>query len=243
MRVNAHSHVGYSWVSGNTEFPEQLIRKMDENGIDISLVQALYSEKHWRNAHDEIAEFAAKYPGRIKGVVYMSPNMDEKEYREEAERCITKLGFVGIKLNPVEHACNPLSRNGDIVFRVATEFNVPVLVHTGSGLPFGAPSLLIPVARRYPKTSIIICHAGTLAVADEAFVAAAECDNIYLEPSWAPGFVIRNMIRKFGAHRVMMGADHADNISVELTKVKEMELTKDEEEAYLGGTAVKVFRL
>ena len=72
-----------------------------------------------------------------------------------------------------------------IIFDTAKKLNVPVLVHTGSGIPFSVPSLVIPRAREYPKVKIIRSQSGFPIPASDAWVAARECPNVYFETSWS----------------------------------------------------------
>jgi len=74
-------------------------------------------------------------------------------------------------------------------------------------------------------------------------VAAQECPNIYLEPSWCTVTDVGKFLRAIGADRIMFGSDHPDNIPVELAKYRSLRLREDEMAACLGGTAARLYRL
>jgi predicted TIM-barrel fold metal-dependent hydrolase len=115
------------------------------------------------------------------------------------------------------------------------------MVHTGVGSPWADPALLEDVAAAKPSLSIVLAHAGHMAYAAEAGQVAGRHANVYLEPSWVGGFVIRRWVEGLGAERLMFGSDHADNAATELAKYRSMKLTDQQLEAILGGTAARVF--
>lgn len=147
--VDAHAHLGGCCVFGVTTTEEDLIRRIDENEIDITIVQPFPGNEEPKKAHDEIATLCAKYPGRFVGLASLSPHGDHEFYRREVERCVNELHFVGLKLHTFGHAVNPLSEDGDLVFRTGYELGIPVMVHTGLCVPFALPALCIPAARTY----------------------------------------------------------------------------------------------
>ncbi len=242
MIVDAHSHLGYSQIFSAGVTEELLLATMEANAIDVSVVMPAAGSDP-RTSHDAIADLCARQPGRIFGMVSMTPLVGRDFYEEEARRCIDELGFKAIKLHPQAHAVSPVFEVSDVVFECAARHGVPVMVHTGSGAPFALPSLLIRRARQYPELKIILAHAGFAIYSEEAIVAAEVCENIYLEPTWCIAGDIRRMVRMLGAGRVMFGGDLPFNVPVELTKYRTLDLTDDEREWCLGRTACEVFDL
>ena len=242
MIVDAHSHVGYSriFTAGVTE--EQLLETMKVNGIDASVVMPAAGSDPVPT-HDMIARLAEKHPGRIFGMVSMTPLLAEEFYERELRRCVSQFGFVAVKIHPMAHAVAPNAPVCDIVFNLAAELKLPVMVHTGLGVPFALPSLLIPRARQYPDLTIIQAHAGFAVYTAESIIVSQECPNVYLEPSWCTAGDIKRMVSMFGAQKVMYGGDLPSNVPVELSKYRSMSLTDEEREMCLSGTAIGVFKL
>ena len=123
------------------------------------------------------------------------------------------------------------------------QLKIPVMVHTGSGIPWSEPSLLHPIAEEYVTVKIIVAHAGMMVFASEAAYLAKKHANVFLECSWTAGFLIIEWIRDIGQDRIMFGSDHADNAAAELTKYRSIGLTNEEIDWALGKTAKSVFKV
>ena len=242
MIIDSHSHLGYSQIFSAGVTEELLLGTMDANGIDVGVVMPAAGSDPV-STHDAIAELCSRNEGRLFGMVSMTPLIGRPAYEQEARRCVTKLDFKAIKLHPQAHAVSPVFEVSDVVFEMASELGVPVMVHTGAGAPFALPSLLIRRARQYPDLKIILAHAGFAIYSEEAIVAAEVCENIYLEPTWCIAGDIRRMIKTLGADRVMFGGDLPTNVPVELTKYRTLDLTDEEREQCLWRTARDVFDL
>jgi predicted TIM-barrel fold metal-dependent hydrolase len=241
--IDTHAHLGECCVFGLISTEEELIRRMDENGVDATIVQPYPGAKEAVKTHDRIAEMCGRHPGRFFGLASVSPHGDHDAYRREVERCVKELKFVGVKLHTIGHAVNPLSEDGDFVFQTAHDLGIPAMVHTGPGVPFALPSLCIPAAQKYPGLKIILAHAGFAVFSAEAQVAASVCGNLYLETSWCIGEDIRWMISTIGPDRVMMGADLPSNVPVEIAKYRALDLEPQVYDKVMGATAVEVFKL
>ena len=241
--IDTHCHLGVSKLSGLTITERDLLETMDEHGVDMALVMPHAVTDDPVAAHDAVAELCQRHPQRFRGIVNLSPLWDEADYRREVTRCVRDLGFVALKLNPMQHLASPLMQNADQVFDAGADLGVPVIVHTGLGAPWALPSLCIPQARRHPELPIVLAHVGFAIYVDEAYVAASECDNIYLEPSWCTVYGLRGLIQKLGAERVLFGSDNPENVPVELAKYRAIHLSAEDLATCLGGTAIRVFQL
>ncbi|MDD4774683.1 MAG: amidohydrolase family protein [Eubacteriales bacterium] len=172
---------------------------------------------------------------------------DEESTEEELlfwhERCVRELGFVGLKLTPVAHAAHPGSCDGRHVFEVAAALGVPVMVHTGAGIPFADPSALEGVAGDFDSIPIILAHAGTDLFFAQALSLARRFEHVYLEPSWLSILNLNKALKTVGARKIMFSADHAVNLPVELAKYTILLPDGPQLDRMLAGTAVEVFAL
>lgn len=246
MIIDAHVHLGRDRVFDEEQTEEEIISVMNANEIDVAIVQPMVDTPTIdvsREIHNRIAEMGKKNPQRIFGMISLNPHLKEKEFEEEVTRCVQKLGFVGIKLSPIAHACSPLSKDGIRVFENADKLKIPVMVHTGAGIPFALPSLVLPVAKKFPQVRIVLAHAGGNIASSEALIVAQECENVFLEPSWVAIHIIKKWIKIIGAERIMFGSDMLENTPVELSKYRNMGLSREDLEHCLFGTAKEFFNL
>ena len=246
MIIDVHTHLGEDRVFDEERDEEDILARMDEHNIDISIVQPMFgtiSMKAFEASHNRIYQMAEKNQGRIYGMASVNPHIDVNDFKSEIKRCIRELNFMGIKLHPAAHACSPGSKDGLMLIDTANSLGVPVMVHTGAGIPAANPANIIPVAKKYSETKFVLAHSGMIIGAQEALIAAMECPNIYLETSWTiPDFIIK-FVKAIGADRVMFASDLGLNIAGELTKYKELDLSSEELAYCLGGTAAMVFNI
>jgi hypothetical protein len=241
--IDSHCHLGVSKLSGRAITESDLLISMDSHDVDMSLVMPHAVTDDPLAEHDAVANLCSRYPERFRGMINLSPLWDEADYHQEAARCVRELGFVALKLNPMQHLTSPLMANSNKVFDTAADLGVPVIIHTGLGTPWALPALSIPQARRHPDLPIILAHAGFAVYTPEAYVAAIECDNIYLEPSWCTIFELKWLINELGADRILFGSDLPENLPVELTKYKSLDMPIEDLATCLGGTAARLFQI
>ena len=243
MIVNAHAHIGDSRVFDADNSEESLLAAMNAAAIDASIVMPSAGCADAGAVHDRIARLAGAHPGRIFGMVQLNPHTERRAYQAEVERCVTALGFVGVKIHPLGYAVSPNSRDALAVFEVARGLEIPVMIHTGSGLPWALPALWIPLARRFSEVPVVLAHAGMGVFTAEAELAAELCPNVYLETSWAKPGELRHLITALGADRIMMGADLTSNFAVEVFKYRSLGLSPEQLEQCFATTAAHVFKL
>lgn len=239
--VDSHVHLGVCRVFGRDQSSETVLESMDQFEIDVSIVQPYPGSPDPAAVHDEIHELHIKTERRIYGLASFNPHRDETEYYEEIRRCVQELGFVGVKLHTFGHAVDPGSKDARTVFTTARELGIPVMVHTGPGLPFADPALLLGPAREFSDVQIVLAHAGHGIVSGNAVAVAQVCDNVVLETSWCRPGDIGGMIDKLGGSRVMFGTDSPNNVSTELAKYSSLDLDDRTRAEVLGGTARRVF--
>jgi len=242
MTIDTHAHLGLDEVFDEDFTEAELLESQRNSGIALTIVQPalVHDLPTVQRYHDAIADLAERYPGRFAGMADPNPHLPGAAYDREVRRCINDLEFVGVKLHPLAHAVNPIGRHGRRVFELAADLGVPVMVHTGLGLPWSA---LDPVAAAQPELTIVAAHAGGGMCAAEALQLAQRNANVYLECSWTAGFFVRHCVEVLGAERLMFGSDHADNAATELAKFRSAGLTDTQLDWVLSRSANAVFAL
>ena len=243
--VDVHAHLGDDQIFEHEFTRDELLLGQAENGVAATIVQpaSVADLATVRAQHDAIAALAAEFPGRFFGMAAPNPRLPEADYFAEVRRCVRELGFVGLKLHTLAHATSPISRAGRRAFEAARALGVPLMIHTGSGIPWAAPALIGGVAREFSDVRVVMAHSGMMVLAAEALIVAQACSNVVLETSWTGGPFVRRFIRTLGSDRVVFGSDHGDNVATELTKHRTIGLTDTEVARVLGETAVEVYGL
>jgi predicted TIM-barrel fold metal-dependent hydrolase len=206
--LDAHGHAG-SWQQyGMDDRLDRVLNAMDRGGVDaVCLFNIFWGEA--RRGNDVVAEFLRARPDRFHGFAFVTPHYPE-EMVPELERAVDRLGFRGIKIYP-PYFDRPVSDPvWEPVFAFANERELPVISHTWGRDAKCCPSLFVPLAKRYPKASFIMGHAGGGEDGRRfAVEAVREVPNIYLEicsSARNPG-AIEFLVAGVGADRVLYGSD------------------------------------
>jgi predicted TIM-barrel fold metal-dependent hydrolase len=241
--VDSFTHLGECRVYDQRITDAQLLDALNANKISAAVVAPFPGAPSPPQTHDDIANFASRNPGRAFGLVNANPHVNRDLYHREVERCVRTLGFVGIVLDTFGHAVDPNTPDGQTVFEAAREFGVPIVVHTGTGAPFGLPSAVLPRAKTYSDVKIVLGHAGAGLYTGEALIVAREATNVYLETSYCWGEDVKRLVEDLGPSRVMFGSDRPVNQPVELAKYQSNGLYFYQQYNSLGQTAIDVFHL
>jgi len=238
---DAHTHIGKARHSGRVYTAEDLLRDMDRFGIERSLAIPFPVVEDWRAAHDEIGRAIREHPDRLCGAASMDPYVPEALFREEVRRCREKYGFCALKVQPQYHGLNPFARRAGFLFETALENGMAVICHTGSGLPFSLPSLLMMPARRFPDLRIVVAHSGGGIFVHEAMLAAIFCPNIFLELSSLMPHHILEVLSEVPGDRLMIGSDLPESLDIEMGKILSLGIPEEDKRSILSGTACRLF--
>ena len=248
MIIDAHVHLGEDVVFDEINTEEELIRYYDEFGIDGGIIQPFiprpYIKDH-QEIHNRIADLCKKLrPGKkFFGMASINPHFYPDDYDAEAERCIKELGFKAIKITPIAHACHPSSKSAYHVYEVCQRLQVPLMIHTGNGIPFADPTSVYQGAKDHPDVTVILAHAGSESFNQQARLLAQKLDNVYLEPSWCGTNAVKHMIEKVGCDKILFSSDNFDQIPVELAKYRQIIKNEDDLEKVMWKNANRIFKL
>lgn len=159
---------------------EDMLRSMDEHGVDISVVFGFpwFNPETCRHHNDYIIESARRWPDRLKGFCCVNPYAEGAE--KEVERCLAA-GLSGVGELAFYQAGGITE---DTIARLAPimeqcrEKNLPVLIHTNE-----------PVGHQYPGKSD-----NTLA--QIYALVKAYPDNIIILGHWGGGIFFYNLLKK-----------------------------------------------
>lgn len=265
MIIDAHAHIfpdkiaekaaagisefyaGMTMDSGGTL--GELLRKGNEAGVDRFLVQSVATVPQQVTAiNDYIAGCVKNHPDKLIGFGAMHPDLPD--IQGETERLIS-LGLRGIKLHS-DFQSFAIDDERAFPIYEAAEGRLPILFHCGDPRSdFSSPERLMRVIKRFPRLTVIGAHFAGWTVWDKSAELLGdyirenpEC-GVYTDCS-SSLYAMRpehaaELIRKFGADRVMWGTDYPMwNPKEELERFDKVPLTERERELVLGKTALKL---
>lgn len=191
---------------------KQLLFKMDENHIDVSVIVPFPSpggqfnpDTLWYGAENHIIINASYYSKRL--IPFPAVNPNDKKSVENIEENLLIQGIKGIKISheiPMNFSIEKLIKHK--LMEIIQKNNLIVMLHIGTGKELGAGLVhntldyAVKVAKTYPKVKFIFCHLGRL---HESIQDAFNLENIYMDTAGLslhthfPQFIAKNPLSVF----------------------------------------------
>ena len=178
--------------------PKSFLKHLDEIGIDRAVL-INYVAPELMGFTSEVNEFVAGYcktdPKRLIPCGSMHPRHTTNAQRDMEQ--IVRLGIRMIKVHPPHQLLFPNDYlNGvaelEVIYRVAEQNGIPVMVHTGTSVfpgarnKYGDPIYVDDVAVDFPRLKILLAHGGRPLWMDTAFFLVRRHPNVYLDISGIP---------------------------------------------------------
>jgi hypothetical protein len=220
--VDCHCHVGVGVRKQQTA--EQLLRAMDEHGVDLAVICPVDEHIAVSNAagNQEMIQAVRAHPDRFVGLAVANPWYGEKA-KEGLTRALGE-GLKGLKINATlqGHWVNDLRL--DPLLELVRERGGHVYVHSGTP-DYSMPFEICDLAARHPGVNFIMGHSGWTDIFwRQAFSSAIRpgLPNVYYDPSHVC-FIseIGDAIQRVGAQRFVFGSDSpAGSLKQELWKIR-----------------------
>lgn len=235
--IDAHNHLGDR--PGAKQTGADLVAKIDAVGVDKAVIFP-FVEGNFTN--DPIKEAYDQFPDRL--IPYCAVNPWQPDAADEVRRCIRDWGFKGLKLHPTINGFHLSDPNlVDPLFKVAEEYDIPIIVHGASDL-LNSPTEFAQMAARFPKVSLLMAHMGFFWGVDQAIAFAKQFPNLYLETSRAPIFEIQTAVRELGPDKVIWGTDSPFvDYEWEYKKMGRATPDKDGYAQIVGGNIARLLKL
>jgi predicted TIM-barrel fold metal-dependent hydrolase len=190
---------------------------MDAAGVSFGLLSAWHAPDGALIENDEVAGWVDAHPDRFGGLAAVNLARPMEAVRE-LRRCVSELGFVGLRIVPWLWDAAPTDRRYYPLYAACVDLGVPFCTqvgHTGPLRPSatGRPIPYIDqVALDFPELRIVCGHIG-YPWTEEMVAVARKHENVYIDTSAYtakryPRELLSYLQTGSGRHKVMFGTNY-----------------------------------
>ncbi len=223
--VDSHLHMGED-RDGTVIEETELLRLMDEIGIEQGLVfpfDEINPGHNFLEPNRRNLEARKRHPDRLVCGFRLNPKMDCGKLVEEA----AAEGVPVLKLHPTAQQfriasasmCKMLTECLKHNYRPSVYIHTDIIPVEGTSCQrLNCPKDVISLAREFPQFNFVIAHCGHWCKATETDIV--EVNNVYIDTSIAPLFLLRKSLAIVGNKRMVFGSDFPySHPQIELQKI------------------------
>lgn len=240
---------------------ERLKDEMGRNDVDYALVLTSYKENEDRPGLEQVLEVTGPDPhiGVVAGVSYLSYTAHDLA---ELRALLREERIKGLKLYPGYEPFYVHDPRMRVVYELAAEFEVPVMIHSGDTfdpagkVKYAHPIEVDEVAVDHRAVTFVICHLGNPWVTDTMEVIYKN-ENVVGDISGLTLGAFEARFERYMLGRIREVVAFAGNpasllygtdwpiceMGSYIRFVRQLELSKEDEELVLWRNASRVFRL
>lgn len=223
-----------------------LIAAMDESGVDRSVVLNIVTKD---SQHENVLRFA-KETNSEKTIAFGSV-LPSSVYALEYVWKISDEELKGIKFHPALQRIYPEDEQYFPIYDLARALNLIITFHVGFDPSYpneinASPESMIKIARNFPGLKIVAAHMGGLKMAEDVLETVAGQADIYMDTAycadpWLDKRILKEIIRKHGADRILFGSDYPWHMPCrEISLIRSLDISEEEKEMILGGNATRI---
>lgn len=236
----------YECINACNGTVSMLLEEGDKAGFSHYVISSVATKpKQVKKINKFISQTVASNPGKFTGLGTLHP--DSEDIKGDIEEII-ELGLKGIKLHPDTQKFAIDEERCHEIYQICSG-KLPILFHAGDKrYDYSNPNRLIPILKTYDNLTVIAAHLGGWSIWEQASEQLCEFKNMYVDSCsslpYLPKGKVEEIIRKYGADRVLFGVDYPMwNPSEELARFNELKLTEEEKEKILYKNAVKLYNI
>ena len=218
MIIDTHTHIGT--IPPFDMSLTQLLRSMDKYGIDFSLVSNVEAVENdhagnpvppqWQKPQNQVLRetlhAARPYADRLGVLPWLKirlelPDAEFLRLLQENRDLI-----YGLKLHPFHSRTAPDDERLEPVYRIAAEYGLPVVSHTGGCEEAMSPHLY-NAAKRHPEINFVMVHMDLGTDNRTALELLGKLPNLYGDTTWVPAATTKEAIRRWGSEKMLFGTD------------------------------------
>jgi predicted TIM-barrel fold metal-dependent hydrolase len=239
--------------------PRKFLKHLDRIGIDRAVL-INYVAPEIIGFTPAVNDFIAKYVKEDAKRLIPCGSVDPRHsdnVQGDVEH-IVRLGIRMIKVHPPHQLLYPNDYlNGvkelEIIYRVAEQNGIPVMVHTGTSIfpgarnKFGDPIYVDDVAVDFPRLKILLAHGGRPLWMQTAFFLVRRHPNVYLDISGIPPKALLKYFPRLEeiANKTLFGTDWpgpgVPEIQQNLRDFRALPLSEAAKQQILSKTALSIW--
>lgn len=230
------------------------LRAMDDAGVTFGLLSAWHAPREGALiSNDEVAGWVQAHPDRFGGLAAVDLDKPMDAVRE-LHRCVTELGFKGLRVVPWLWNSPPTDRRYYPLYAACVELGVPFCTqvgHTGPLRPSetGRPIPYVDqVALDFPELVIVGGHIG-YPWTEEMIAVARKHENVHIDTSAytsrrLPTELVGYMRTRSGRRKVLFGTNYPMILHHHaLQDLDTLGLDEETQQLYLEANARRIFDL
>lgn len=203
MIIDAHVHIATEPGEPARARVQNLIKSMDQNGIDRAVVFPFGSGLRKQEA---MAEAIRPHADRLIPLGFVNPK--DEDAADQLLYCLDTLGFRGMKLHPWFGDF----RLDDIellrpVMEILNDRKLYTVIHCTSDDDRMHPLMFERLGREFPDVIIQMAHMGEVMAGEYAVAVAKRVPNVYLDTSITSFKAVREVMEEC-PDKVFMGCDY-----------------------------------
>lgn len=207
--VDFHTHWGEATHRRDGLDPAAWLAPLDRHGVARAVVlpeAGLFHAGRIAEDNDRVAAVCARSGGRM--IPFATVHVGERgEAIGELERCLVRLGMRGLKIHPWYQGTSISGPVMDEACELAGAHGIPVFFHDGTPA-FSLPSQIALLAKRHPRTQVVLGHCGLFEHWREAVAALDACPNLWGCLCSPHVGALRELVRCCDTGRLLWGTDH-----------------------------------
>lgn len=242
MIIDAHVHIKTDEEGFDRSDVNNVIKKMDENGIDkvvcFTFASGLEKQK-------KLAKVIEPYADRFIPIAFINPN--DIDAKEQLVYCLDKLNFNGVKLHP--WFSNFSVANIELLrplFEILNERHLYSVIHCTSEDYRVHPIMFERLGNEFPNVTIQMAHMGEVMAGEYAIDVAKRVPNVYLDTSITSFMAVVHVLEQC-PDKVFMGCDfpfYEFEMEIMKQRLASKEVNKpDEMKMIMGGNFQRIFNL
>ncbi len=206
--VDCHTHWGIGWGDRDGRDPARWLAVLDRYGVTRAIVlghRGIADKCETVRDHDDVAAVCAKSGGRMIQFLTVHPSQGRAAL-DEAVRGLGQLGAKGMKFHPWMQGESISQPTMDALAELAEERDVPLFFHDGTPC-YSMPSQVAGLAKRHPRTTVVLGHGGLLELWREGIAAMRRLENVWVCLCGPHRAAFLEYFRQCDHGRILWGSD------------------------------------